>query len=726
MEENISNIQKIISSNGSNKEAWENLICDINSDEIDIINEIILNLEQFLKDRSNNEIALDIIDFIVIYGPIKIVELIAKKDFLKKILELLKNSSKSSVNVQKKIIFLTQKWAKKYENEMNSNLSGFVENYNYLQKGGIKFPPPTYKLETFTKYISDEEAQTAQIKANAIKKIKEDNEQSIKESINNVNNFANPFSSGSGELNDIVDKKVFNNESTSSNKKIENNEEDEEYNPYKENNNNNFNNNDNINNDNQINNMNNNNFNNTDNNKDNNLFDNNDDNNIYPLGHPKNKNKNIFNDGSNQQDSQYPNFPGQYNNEVMNQNKNNMNNNNNNNWNNNNNNMNTPNDRRNNIGNNDNNNNWNNNNANNYMNTPNNQNNQNNIRNNNNMFNNNQQNNNNGGRNRSYTAGNTGNFNNNNYMNNQFFNFNNNNYNNRNNNQNNNYNNNNNNNNYNNNNYNNNNYNNNNYNNNNYNNNNYNNNNYNRNNTNNFNNNYNRTNTNYNNNRFNNNNFNNNYQNSDTYDVNYFKQTIGNRLLQLNSWIDDGRYSFNSGKLKEGIIGIINELPRCEYLMNRCQLNGDKRGYEVARNMRMDMEQTCARYEDLMNNRNVEPFRSSFFGNTRQYYFNKDYMFGKQNDNIPIGNFNDYYKRGSGSGSGSESGSYSNSNYNNQDYQEKEVTIEDKLSSIGNTVKEGLFFFGGKIKDTAVSGYNYVRDKMNDNDKKKDSNDDYL
>ena len=160
--------------------------------------------------------------------------------------------------------------------------------------------------------------------------------------------------------------------------------------------------------------------------------------------------------------------------------------------------------------------------------------------------------------------------------------------------------------------------------------------------------------------------------------------------------------------------------------MNRCQLNGDKRGYEVARNMRMDMEQTCARYEDLMNNRNVEPFRSSFFGNTRQYYFNKDYMFGKQNDNIPIGNFNDYYKRGSGSGSGSESGSYSNSNYNNQDYQEKEVTIEDKLSSIGNTVKEGLFFFGGKIKDTAVSGYNYVRDKMNDNDKKKDSNDDYL
>ena len=238
-------------------------------------------------------------------------------------------------------------------------------------------------------------------------------------------------------------------------------------------------------------------------------------------------------------------------------------------------------------------------------------------------------------------------------------------------------------------------------------------------NNNNNNSNYNRTNTNYNN-RFNNNNFNNNNnfsrQTMDTYDIQSFKQALGNRLLLLNSWIDDGRYSFNSGKLKEGIIEIIKEIPKCEYMMNKCQLNNDKRGYETARNMRMDMEQTCSRYEDLMNNRRIEPFYSAFSGNSRQYYFNKAYMFGNQNNIVPMNNFEDYYKGRSGSGSGSNTNF--NSNYDEQNYQEKEVTIEDRLSNFGNTFKEGLFFVGGKIKNTAVSGYNFVKDKFNDNDNK--------
>jgi hypothetical protein len=243
------------------------------------------------------------------------------------------------------------------------------------------------------------------------------------------------------------------------------------------------------------------------------------------------------------------------------------------------------------------------------------------------------------------------------------------------------------------------------------------NNNYNRNNFNNSNNsNYGRSNTFNNNNRFNNNNFS--YQNTNTFDINLFKSTLGNRLLQLNSWIDEGRYSFNSGKLKEGIIEIIKEISKCEYMMNRCQSNNDKRGYQVVRNMRMDMEQTCARYEDLVNDRFVEPFRSSFTGNSRQYYFNTNQMFGNQSNTIPMGNFNDYYK------GGSSSNSNNNNNYGNSGgnyYEEKEVTIGDKLSSFGNTVKDGLFFFGEKIKDTAVSGYNYVKDKINDNEEGNDN-----
>ena len=433
MDENeISNISKIVSSNGNDKESWEDLICSINSGE-QKIKDVILNLNQNLKNKINVEITLDIVDFLVNYGTPEIIELIAKKEFLSNILELLKNSSKSSVDVQRKIIFLTQKWAKQFQNNYDSNCSGFSENYISLKKEGITFPPDNYKLKTYTKYISDEEAQNAQMKGESIKKLKIDNERSIKVKLANDNNFANPFSFQSGEANDMDEKKIYNNESTVNEHKIGDNLEEEE-NPYKENinNNENINNFENHNNDNDINNL----------NKNNNINNNfNNDDNIYPLGHPKNKNKNKIdynnmNNELNQQNSKYPQFPNQIDNmnNLKNNNRNNINNSNN--YNN-----------INNFGNNNSNNNMNyNNNANNNLN---NNNNRNYNTNNNNEFNNNQQSFIN--RNRSNTTGNnrnfnnqfSNNFNNNNYNNNNFnINNNNNNYNNNNNNNNNNYNNN--------------------------------------------------------------------------------------------------------------------------------------------------------------------------------------------------------------------------------------------------------------------------------------------
>ena len=135
----------------------------------------------------------------------------------------------------------------------------------------------------------------------------------------------------------------------------------------------------------------------------------------------------------------------------------------------------------------------------------------------------------------------------------------------------------------------------------------------------------------------------------------------------------------------------------------RLILNNDQTGFIVARNMRNDIEQTCSRYEDLMNNRRVDIFCSSFTGNTRRYYFNKNSMFLNRDNSIPMDNFNDYYKNCPSSGS-----------YNSQYYKEKEVTIGDRINDFGNTVKDGLFFVGGKIKDTAVSGFNFVKEKIND------------
>jgi len=542
------NISVIISSNGNNKEAWENLLNNIISNDSNINNDIISNIYQFLIEKTYIEINLDILDFIVQYGSLSMIEIFVNKNLSKQILELLKNNSKSSLNVQKKIIFLIQKWARKYEKEKQQIYSVFINNYKSLKKAGITFPPDNFKITTYEKYISDEEAE------NFINRIKTDNE----------NSFANPFLSEMIETNNKGDKKIFTNESYLK----KNLDDDNEENPY-----------------------------NQDNKFNNNIKSNNNFNNNYNM----NSNKHLGNNniGLNEQKSHYPKFPSQFKTDIMN-----------------------------NLGKN------------------------NNIRQNNNIYLNNK----------------------NNYMNNNCNKINNNNYN-----RTNNYNNN-----------------------------------INKNNYNNFNNNYN-----YNNNRIisNNKNFNNNFSSQNNNNLNDFisyKKILGNRLLQLNSWIDEGIYSPNFCKLKEGIIEIINEIPKCENKMNKCTMNRDKKGYETYRNMKMDMEQTCSRYEDVVNNRDVEPFTSSFFGNSRQYYFNKRQMFGNKKISVP-NNFNDYYKNINNSYKNSNQNSYGGS-YIRNNYDEREVSVEDKLVEYGGKVKDGLSYVGGKIKDTAISGFNYVKNKINEDD----------
>ena len=527
------NISIIISSNGNNKEAWKNLLNNIISNDSNINNDIISNIYQFLIEKTYIEINLDILDFIVQYGSLSMIEIFVKKNLSKQILELLKNNSKSSLNVQKKIIFLIQKWARKYEKEKQQIYSVFINNYKSLKKAGITFPPDNFKITTYEKYISEEEVQ------NFINRVKTDNE----------NSFANPFLYEMIETNNKGDKKIFTNESYLK----KNLDDDNEENPY-----------------------------NQDNKFNNNIKSNNNFNNNYNMNSKEHLGNN--NIGLNEQKSHYPKFPSQFKTDIMN-----------------------------NLGKN------------------------NDIRQNNNIYPNNNYN-----RINNYNN----NINKNNYHN--------------------------------------------------------------------FNNNYN-----YNNNRIiiNSKNFNNNFSSQNNNNLNDFisyKKILGNRLLQLNSWIDEGIYSPNFCKLKEGIIEIINEIPKCENKMNKCTMNRDKKGYETYRNMKMDMEQTCSRYEDLVNNRDVEPFSSSFFGNSRQYYFNKRQMFGNKKISVP-NNFNDYYNNINNNYGNSNQNSYGGS-YNINNYDEREVSVEDKLVEYGGKVKDGLSYVGGKIKDTAISGFNYVKNKINEDD----------
>ena len=604
----LSNLEKIISANGEDKDAWSNFLCDIISGNSKLIQETLYTLKQNLIKKEKVDLTLDIIDFLINYGSIEVIDQISQKDFLNSVLFLLKNKSKASVEIQKKIIFLTQKWYKKFENEQKENTIGFINIYNSLKKGGIIFPPPSFQIETYNKYITDDESQNSLMKANVIKK-------SIKESeeYNNGLAFANPFSNSEDSNNNNnnntpSDKKVgFNNDNTDetkndninnkeeNNNQLKKNDDFDDENPYLQKDNNE--------NENKINpfyikkenNEKNNNFvNSNENDKNNNI------NNINNYNN-NNENNNVHKmEQKQEQQSKYPTYPSQMSN--LTNNNNNLNNNFNNNIK-----MNNPYLTKNKT-----------------MNTP-----YNNFANNNNNYNKFQHINNN---------------NNNNY--NQFNN----------------------------------------------------------------NNNLYKSPT-YNNSNYNN--YNNNFKNNNNFssysdyslEAKYYKRILGNKLLQLNKWINEGKYSFNSGKLKEGIQEILNEISHCNNMMRDYQSKGDKKAFETIRNMRMDIEQTCARYEALMNDKKLDPFYSSFSGNTRQYYFDKNNMFGLKEDNISgIGNFDNYYK---------SSGLVGPSDYGYQDYEkEKEKTFGDKISDFGNDVKDGFVKFGTAVKNTAVSGYEFIKKKI--------------
>ena len=101
----LSNVSKIYSSNGEDKESWSDLLCNIISSDNKSIQETTSFLKQNLINKEKVDLTLDIIDFLINYGSQEIIEQIAQKEFLNCVLVLLKNKSKSSVEVQKKQFF---------------------------------------------------------------------------------------------------------------------------------------------------------------------------------------------------------------------------------------------------------------------------------------------------------------------------------------------------------------------------------------------------------------------------------------------------------------------------------------------------------------------------------------------------------------------------------------------------------------------------------------------
>ena len=159
----ISELNKIYSSNGNDKQAWENLL--ISSYKSSSYNEIMSYLVQTIRNQPSNTLTLDIIDFMVDFGPKNLIKEISRVEFMNIFFNLLKRSSGSGPAVQKNGIYLTKKWKERADSDPNEKYDGFNNNYFVLSNNGISFPPSGYKIDTYEKFISELEANIAKSKA---------------------------------------------------------------------------------------------------------------------------------------------------------------------------------------------------------------------------------------------------------------------------------------------------------------------------------------------------------------------------------------------------------------------------------------------------------------------------------------------------------------------------------------------------------------------------------
>ena len=102
-----------------------------------------------------------------------------------------------------------------------------------------------------------------------------------------------------------------------------------------------------------------------------------------------------------------------------------------------------------------------------------------------------------------------------------------------------------------------------------------------------------------------------------------FQNKWKEKISALSKWIKEGKTSKNFDNLKQGISQILIGLDEIEEIILNCIKIGDEDGRVKVSNIKSDMEQTCYRFECLIQGKKVEKFKSAFDGNGKKYYFNK-------------------------------------------------------------------------------------------------------
>jgi len=71
---------------------------------------------------------------------------IGTRDFMQVLIVIL-NNKQMQQEIQKKIVYLIQKWGLRFEKQNNKECPLFFEVYSALKKSGVQFPPPPANVQ---------------------------------------------------------------------------------------------------------------------------------------------------------------------------------------------------------------------------------------------------------------------------------------------------------------------------------------------------------------------------------------------------------------------------------------------------------------------------------------------------------------------------------------------------------------------------------------------------
>ena len=177
---------EILKSKGENKDFWKFFYMEINNNSKNTNYNIISILNSNLILNENVDLTLDIIDFICDYGSEDIISHITE-DFLKNITNLMTNNYNTEKNVLEKILFLIKKWGTEYQNKIF--FSNFRNIYEKLKEKKIDFPPIEFVLDTYLKYITLDdinEAKKEYEKFKNLNKIFNSNKTTFRQTLNDT------------------------------------------------------------------------------------------------------------------------------------------------------------------------------------------------------------------------------------------------------------------------------------------------------------------------------------------------------------------------------------------------------------------------------------------------------------------------------------------------------------------------------------------------------------